>query len=63
MNNETLARIEKFRQFRKKIRGSEDYLIVGIDISKNQHHAFYGTSNGKTLKRRLIFKNEFCQFL
>ena len=28
MNNEILIRIEKFRQFKEQIRGSEDYLIV-----------------------------------
>ena len=63
MNNEILIRIEKFRQFKERIRGSEEYLIVGIDISKNQHHAFFGTANGKTLKRRLIFKNDFNGFM
>ena len=63
MNNEILIRIEKFRQFKEQIRGSEDYLIVGLDISKNQHHAFFGTANGKTLKRRLIVKNDFNGFM
>jgi transposase len=50
-------RLEEFRQFRKEIRGSKDYLIVGIDISKEKHHAFFGTATGKTLLRRLIFDN------
>ena len=63
MNSEILIRIEKFRQFKERIRGSEEYLIVGIDISKNQHHAFFGSANGKTLKRRLIFKNDFNGFM
>jgi transposase len=53
----------QFRQFKERIRGSEEYLIVGIDISKNQHHAFFGTANGKTIKRRLIFKNDFKGFM
>ena len=63
MNNEALIRIMQFRQFKERIRGSEEYLIVGIDISKNQHHAFFGTANGKTIKRRLIFKNDFKGFM
>ena len=51
------SRLEQFRQFRKEIRGSSDYLIVGIDIAKEKHHAFFGTATGKTLLRRLIFDN------
>jgi transposase len=51
------SRLEEFRQFRKEIRGSKDYLIVGIDIAKEKHHAFFGTATGKTLLRRLIFDN------
>jgi transposase len=50
-------RLEEFRQFRKEIRGSTDYLIVGIDIGKENHHAFFGTATGKVLLRRLIFDN------
>jgi transposase len=63
MDNETYLRVEQFRQLKEQIRGSEEYLIVGIDISKNQHHAFFGTPNGITIKRRLIFKNYFNGFL
>jgi hypothetical protein len=44
-------------QFKKEIRGSKDHLIVGIDIAKEKHHAFFGTATGKTLFRRLIFDN------
>lgn len=51
------SRLEQFRQFRKEVRGSKDYLVVGIDIAKDKHHAFFGTANGKTLFRRLIFDN------
>ncbi|MDD5169244.1 MAG: IS110 family transposase [Syntrophales bacterium] len=50
-------RIAEFRQFREEIRGSKEYLIVGIDIAKEKHHAFFGTATGKTLLRRLIFDN------
>lgn len=57
MRDEEDSRLEEFRQFRKEIRGSKDYLIVGIDIAKEKHHAFFGTATGKTLLRRLIFDN------
>jgi transposase len=32
-------------------------LIVGIDIAKDKHHAFFGTATGTTLLKRLIFDN------
>ena len=50
-------RIEEFRQLKKEIRGSEKHLIVGIDIAKDKHHAFFGTATGKTLLKRLVFEN------
>ncbi len=50
-------RLEEFRRFKEEIRGSEEYLIVGIDIAKESHIAFFGTANGKTLLRRLVFDN------
>jgi len=51
-------RLEEFRQLRKEVRHSEEYLIVGIDIAKERHHAFFGTATGKTLLRRLVFSND-----
>jgi len=57
MDKSDLGRIEWFRQFKKEIRGSTEYLVVGIDIAKEKHHAFFGTANGKTLLKRLIFDN------
>jgi transposase len=30
---------------------------VGIDVAKDRHHAFFGTANGHTLLRRLLFDN------
>jgi transposase len=50
-------RLKAFRQLKKEIRGSKEYLIVGIDIAKEKHRAFFGTARGKTLLRRLIFEN------
>ena len=51
-------RLEEFRQLRQEIRHSEEYLIVGIDIAKDRHHAFFGTATGRTLLRRLVFSND-----
>jgi transposase len=51
-------RLEGFRQLRQEVRHSEEYLIVGIDIAKDRHHAFFGTARGKTLLRRLVFSND-----
>ena len=50
-------RLEQFRQMRREIRGSEEYLVVGIDVGKEKHHAFFGTATGKTLLRRMVFEN------
>jgi len=51
------SRLAQFRQLRKEIRGSQEYLIVGIDAAKERHHAFFGTATGKTLFKRLVFDN------
>ena len=51
------VRLEQFRQIRASVRGSEKYLLVGIDVAKNNHHAFFGTSNGRTLRKNLVFDN------
>lgn len=55
-------RLEEFRQLRQEIRHSQQYLIVGIDVAKNRHHAFLGTATGKTLLRRLVFSNDYEGF-
>jgi transposase len=57
MNTGERNRLEQFRQLKKEIRGSSEYLIVGIDVAKNKHHAFFGTATGKTLLKRLVFEN------
>jgi transposase len=57
MNEVESIRLADFRQLKKEIRGSGEYLIVGIDVAKERHHAFFGTATGKTLLRRLIFEN------
>ncbi|BBO91766.1 IS110 family transposase [Desulfosarcina ovata] len=57
-----IARFEMFCKLRSQIRGSENQLIVGIDIAKDKHHAFFGTDRGKSLWRRLIFTNDLIGF-
>ncbi len=57
MNEEDRTRLEEFRQFRKEVRGSAEYLLVGIDVAKDKHYAFFGTATGKTLFKRLVFEN------
>jgi transposase len=46
-----------FRVMRSSVRGSEKHLLVGIDVAKCNHHAFFGTSNGRTLHKNLVFDN------
>ena len=62
MNEEDRSRLEEFRQFRKEVRGSSEYLLVGIDVAKEKHYAFFGTAQGKTLFRRLVFENNLEGF-
>ena len=50
-------RLQNFRQLKKEIRGSDEYLIVGIDVAKERHNAFFGTAAGKTLHKGLFFDN------
>ena len=57
MDVEDRIRLEEFRQLKKEIRGSQEHLIVGIDVAKDKHNAFFGTANGETLLKRLVFEN------
>ena len=57
-----IARFEWFCKLRSQIRGSDNHLIVGIDIAKDKHHAFFGTPKGQSLWRRLIFTNDLTGF-
>jgi transposase len=52
-----VKRLEQFRRLRKEIRGSQDYLVIGIDIGKDTHNALMRTTPGKILYRRLTFNN------
>ena len=51
------SRLTQFRQLKNEIRESRDYLVVGIDVAKERHYAFFGTAAGKTLLRKLVFDN------
>jgi transposase len=62
MNETDRIRLEEFRQFRKGIRGSTEYLVVGIDVAKDRHHAFFGTAIGKSVFRRFVFENNLEGF-
>jgi len=55
--NSDAKRLEWFRQFRSEVRGSNDHLVIGIDVAKEKHHAFFGTSGGRTLYKRFVFTN------
>jgi transposase len=57
-----VERQKLFRALRAEIRGSSEYLVVGIDVGKEKHHAFYGTANGKTLRKRYVFQNRRADF-
>ena len=37
-------------------------MIVGIDVAKDKHNAFFGTPTGKTLLKRLVFENNIEGF-
>jgi transposase len=62
MNTDEATRYAEFCQFKAEIRLSKDYLIVGIDVAKDKHHAFFGTATGRTLLRRLVFDNNRSGF-
>jgi len=62
MNRAEDTRLEQFRQLKEGIRGSKEHLIVGIDVAKDKHKAFFGTATGKTLLKRLVFENTRAGF-
>ena len=57
-----VTRYKDFCQFRNAVRGSESHMIVGIDVAKDKHRAFFGTPRGKTLWRRMIFTNDITGY-
>jgi len=57
-----LDRLQQFQDLRGTIRGSDSILIIGVDVAKDKHYAFFGTSNGRTLWKKLIFDNSIQGF-
>ena len=62
MNDSDGIRLQEFCQFKKEIRGSKEYLIVGLDIAKERHNAFFGTATGRTLHKGMFFDNTYDGF-
>ncbi len=62
MNSHKATRRAQFCQIQSEITGSDQYLVVGIDVAKDKHHAFMGTASGKTLLKKLIFENDLDGF-
>jgi len=54
MSKQELIRHKQYCQIVKEITGSDQYMVVGIDIGKDQHHAFMGTATGKSLFRKSV---------
>ena len=57
MNKEEIIRREQYCQIVNEITGSDQYMVVGIDVGKDKHHAFVGTARGICLFKKLIFEN------
>lgn len=62
MSKHKATRRQQFCQIQSEIAGSDQYLVVGIDVAKDKHHVFMGTANGKTLLKKLIFENNLVGF-
>ena len=62
MTGDQYNRIDLFRQIKRQVRGNPDFLIVGIDIAKDRHHAFFGDANGHTVLKGLPFQNNLKGF-
>ncbi|MBI4245414.1 MAG: IS110 family transposase [Planctomycetes bacterium] len=50
-------RREKFEKIKQSIKEAQNYLLIGIDISKDKHDACVMISSGRMLNRRLQFEN------
>jgi transposase len=55
-------RLQRFHELRSTIRGNDAVMVVGVDVAKDRHHAFFGTARGKTLWKKLIFDNSIHGF-
>jgi transposase len=62
MEQQDGIRLEQFRQLKREVRNSGEYLIVGIDVSKDRHHACFRAASGRILLKRLVFENSYEGF-
>ena len=62
MSNQEIIKRRHYCQIIKEISGSDKYLVVGIDVGKETHHAFMGSATGVSLYRKLIFENNLNGF-
>jgi transposase len=62
MNNQEIIRREQYCKIVKEITGSDQYMVVGIDVGKDKHHAFVGTARGICLFKKMVFKNNLDGF-
>ena len=51
-----------FVNSRKRFAVQPEYLIVGLDIAKERHNAFFGTATGTTLHKGMFFENTYEGF-
>jgi len=56
------GRLTTFKNIRSTVRGADEYLLVGIDVAKSRHHAFFGTPKGVTLWKNMVFDNSVIGF-
>jgi transposase len=57
MDEKEHTKITAFRQLKKEIRGSKEYLVIGLDVGKSKHHAFLGSATGQKF-RSIIVEND-----
>jgi transposase len=62
MTTEDTTRRDQYSQIKNEICRSDQYLVVGIDVGKDKHHAFMGNTRGKALLRKLVFENNLGGF-
>jgi transposase len=62
MSNQEIIRREQYCQIVSEITGSDEYMVVGMDVGKDKHHAFVGTARGICLFKKLVFDNNLDGF-
>ncbi len=62
---EEIIRLKRFRQLKKTIRGSQEHMVVGLDVAKDRHVSCITDAMGNILVKRYSFPNSregFCRF-